>query len=182
MEKGNGGSGPPRIHHNERGKDIRDKVRALELYAQQARNFEAEKRAASIRIRAELKTGELLRAQEKAKGGDRGGRKPKDPRTARASNTGSKTLKDLGISHDQSSRWQTLAENPKAVEKYLREEEDVPTTTGALAAARPVKKPEVGSYTASDPPAKSCAVRDLKGARGFTGGGKGTCPTTTIQD
>jgi len=43
-------------------KDIRDETRALELYAQQARNIEAEKRAAEIRTRAERKTGSLLQA------------------------------------------------------------------------------------------------------------------------
>jgi hypothetical protein len=72
---------------------------------------------------------------EKAKGGDHGGRKPKDPRSVRASNaSGSKTLAQLGISETQSSRWQQLAENPKAVEKYLRNEQDISTLSGAYAA------------------------------------------------
>lgn len=104
---------------------------ALEKYAQQARNFEAEKRAASIRIRAELKTGEILRAQEKAQRGP-----AKKGSQRERPNDSPKTLKQLGISETQSSRWQTLAENPKAVEKYLRDEPDVPTTTGALAASQ----------------------------------------------
>lgn len=51
-------------------KDIRDKAVALEQYAQQARNVDAEKRAASNRIRAELKGGQLYREQAKAKGKD----------------------------------------------------------------------------------------------------------------
>lgn len=60
-------------------------------------------RALLRRIHAETRTGELLRAQEKAKGGDHGGRKPKDPRRLRASNGGAvKTLKQLGISETQS--------------------------------------------------------------------------------
>lgn len=52
-----------------------------------------------------------------------------------------KTLEQLGLSKQQSSRWQELAQNPKAVERYLKEEQDVPTTAGALAAVRPPPKP-----------------------------------------
>lgn len=45
---------------------------------------------------------------EKAKGGDYGGRAGKDGRMMRPSN-GVQTLADLGISKDQSSKWQQLA-------------------------------------------------------------------------
>jgi hypothetical protein len=41
----------------------------------------------------------------------------------------------LGISKDQASRWQTMAQNPKAVERYLRETDDVPTAARAPQAA-----------------------------------------------
>jgi hypothetical protein len=58
---------------------------------------------------------ELLRKAEKANGG---GDVRKHP-SQRAS--GAKTLKQLAISLTQSSRWQQLAENPKAVERYVRE-------------------------------------------------------------
>ncbi|MBP9149229.1 MAG: hypothetical protein KBG00_10655 [Rhodoferax sp.] len=42
-------------------KDIRDKAMALELYAKQARNTDAERKASEIRLRAERRTGELLK-------------------------------------------------------------------------------------------------------------------------
>ena len=42
-------------------KEIRDKARALEVYAAQALNRDAERKAAEIRVRAERKTGELLK-------------------------------------------------------------------------------------------------------------------------
>jgi hypothetical protein len=38
-----------------------------------------------------------------------------------------KTLKDLKITETQSRRWQGLADNPKAVESYLRDTDEVPT-------------------------------------------------------
>src|SRR4051794_943317 len=49
-------------------KDIRDKARAIEVYAQQALNVEAERQASQIRLRAERRCGQLLRQREKAKG------------------------------------------------------------------------------------------------------------------
>jgi hypothetical protein len=77
---------------------------AIEVYSRQARNIENEKRAIEIRIRAERRYGELLRDTNKAKGnqndGQFGGRVTPPP------NSGAKTLSDLGISKDQSSRWQ----------------------------------------------------------------------------
>jgi hypothetical protein len=61
----------------------------------------------------------MLRAQENDRGGtDKKNGKQRSRRTIPDS---APALKDLG---DQSSRWHTLAENPKAVEKYLRECDD----------------------------------------------------------
>jgi len=48
-------------------KDFRDKARALDLYAQQARNRKAEAQAAEIRIRAE-RACKLLIREEQASG------------------------------------------------------------------------------------------------------------------
>ena len=75
-------------------KEIRDKARAMEVYAAQAMNIDAEKQAASIRIRAEAKAGKLLTQTEKAKNQYAG------------QATRPATLKDMGISKDQSSKWQ----------------------------------------------------------------------------
>jgi hypothetical protein len=98
-------------------KDLRDKAMALEKYAAQARNYEAEKRAAQIRITAEMKGGQLLKKLPKAKGaaapgGKKNGKHGKITRSDGA--TACETLEDLHISKEQSSRWQQLAENPKA--------------------------------------------------------------------
>lgn len=54
-------------------KDIRDKAVALEMYHRQARNLEAEREAANVRLRAERRVGELLKdlaRAEESKGGD----------------------------------------------------------------------------------------------------------------
>jgi hypothetical protein len=80
-------------------KDIRDKALAFEAYARQAHNIEAERQACDIRIRAEKKGGQLLRAMRKTKG---------RPRTA-APSAFQKAINAAGLSKDQAKRWQQLA-------------------------------------------------------------------------
>src|SRR5215471_20147278 len=53
-------------HKLDEVKDVRDKALALEIYARQANNLEAEDRCKEIRIRAERKWGQLYKAGEKA--------------------------------------------------------------------------------------------------------------------
>jgi hypothetical protein len=49
-------------------KDIRDQAIALETYARQAHNIEAERKACEIRLRAERKAGELSKKLATAPG------------------------------------------------------------------------------------------------------------------
>jgi hypothetical protein len=58
--------------------------------------------------RAERKAGALLREMEKA----RAGRPPQNPLRTERNFRGAPTLKDLGISEEQSHRWQQLADVP----------------------------------------------------------------------
>jgi hypothetical protein len=97
-------------HKVDEVKDIRDKAVALEHYARQAQNTDAERRACEIRLRAERKAGQLLAKMPKANGakGNPGGR---GSRIVRSSDT--TTLADLGISKDQSSQWQKLGAMPQ---------------------------------------------------------------------
>lgn len=92
-------------------KDFRDKALAVEAYAKQANDFDLEYDAATARVRAERKCGELLSAMDKAKGAaEAGTNRGATPSTdARAS----KTLNEMGISYDQSSKWQKLAAVPE---------------------------------------------------------------------
>jgi len=114
-------------------KDIRDKARAFELYAQQAQNTEAERQACEIRLRAERKCGLLLRDREKAKGGAQPGVGRKG--AAGMQSDGPTALSDLGISKQQSSDWQKLADVPDdAFEAILTTPGQKPTTAGIIAA------------------------------------------------
>ena len=106
-------------------KDIRDKARAIEVYARQAKNTEAERQACEIRLRAERKAGQLLSEMEKAKGGD-----PRPPPVAVG---GPPTLADLGVSYNQSSQWQKLAAVPDDEFETALDAER-PTTNGIIAA------------------------------------------------
>ena len=73
-------------------------------------NTDAERKATEIRLRAERRAGELLRDTEKAKAG----RPPKHrSHDTTELHRGSPTLSDMGISKDQSSRWQLEATVPE---------------------------------------------------------------------
>lgn len=91
-------------------KDIRDKAAAMSAYARQAKDPDLIAWATEIKIRAERKCGELLR--EGAKNGERAtdGR-PKKP--SHDTTVSVPTLSDIGISRDQCSRWEKLADMPE---------------------------------------------------------------------
>lgn len=123
-------------------KDIRNKARAIETYARQAKNVEAERQACEIRLRAERKAGELLRERDKAKGARGSG---SNQHEVRSHHPTAPPLSDLGISKQQSSDWQKLAAVPSDLfEKELQSER--PTTNGIIAAhSQPEAKDKVGA-------------------------------------
>jgi hypothetical protein len=102
-------------HKVDEVKDLRDKAKAIEVYAKQAQNYEAERQAAEVRIRAERRAGELLRemktnGERESSGGDRKSSSC-DPRMIQPEK---RSLQSLGITYDQSSKWQQLAAVPEA--------------------------------------------------------------------
>jgi hypothetical protein len=85
-------------------KDIRDKAQAMAAYARQAQDSELIQYATEIKVRAERRCGELLRiAKESGELAPHGGDRKSESRSQPTN------LKDVGISGDQSSRWQQLA-------------------------------------------------------------------------
>lgn len=124
-------------------KDIHDKAVALEAYARQACNTDAEREATEIRLRAERKVGQLLKKTDKAKGarGQLQGRDPSGGRIARPPEDEMRTLKNIGISKDQSSKWQKLADMPEEeFELAIGTKTSKPSTNGLLRAAAPPRR------------------------------------------
>jgi N6-adenosine-specific RNA methylase IME4 len=103
-------------------KDIRDKAEAMRVYARQANNKDLEIDAAEIRISAERRLGELIKAQKETVGLNKGvaekappGRGRKNPVVIHDRVLDERpTLKEAGISKDLSSRAQKLAALPEA--------------------------------------------------------------------
>jgi hypothetical protein len=99
-------------HRVDEVKAIRDKAEAVRVYAKQDGDFELQNQAAEIRLRAERRAGQLLFEMEKNPGRRGEGRPRKDgtkvTRSSRASAYPPK-LEDIGVSKDQSSKWQRLA-------------------------------------------------------------------------
>lgn len=116
-------------------KDIRDKARAWEIYARQAKNVEAERRACEIRLRAERKAGKLLKEMEKAKGA---AEKGTGRGTTRSLGGTASRLSDLGVSRKQSAQWQKLADVLEdQFDAALIDPTRKPTTNGIIRETKP---------------------------------------------
>jgi N6-adenosine-specific RNA methylase IME4 len=134
------------LHRVDEVKGIRDKAKAVQVYAQQAKDRTLIHHATEIRMRAEIRAGELLAQMEKNKGtrgqlrGDLplGGCAPKPP-----TSDPTPTLRELGINKWQSSRWQKLAalsadEQEATIAAAKRKAEAVPD--GAARAGEKAKR------------------------------------------
>ena len=94
-------------------KEIRDKAVALECYAAQALNKDAEHSARVIRVRAERRAGQMLK-EGKRKGQILKTGRPKKNVDADVKNSKPK------ITDRQSSQWQQLAANKSTVTSWRR--------------------------------------------------------------
>ena len=101
-------------HRVDEAQAIRNKAVAVVAYARQARDRDLMTWASEIKLRAERRSGELLRELPKHPGspGPGRGRKTHSNGKRGFSSKGMKTLAELGVSHQQSSDWQQLADLP----------------------------------------------------------------------
>jgi N6-adenosine-specific RNA methylase IME4 len=113
---------------------IRNQAEAYRYALRQAKESpEVIRKAEEIKLRAERRAGELLKDTPKAKGGNPNLSKP---------TTGSETLTDMGISRDQSSKWQKIANIPEEkFENYLEVQKEL-STSGALKIAKQISREE----------------------------------------
>jgi hypothetical protein len=93
-------------HRVDEVKDIRDKAEAMAAYARQAKDSELIQYATEIKVRAERRCGEMLASAELRNGGH----------AARArshvATEAPPTLRDMGLTKSESSRYQQLAAMP----------------------------------------------------------------------
>lgn len=100
-------------------KDIRDKALALEAYYRQARNLDAEREAANVRLRAERRVGELLKELARAEPRERAERANatlgrSSPDATNVTSPYAAALDQHGMSRQTASRFQALANIPAA--------------------------------------------------------------------
>jgi hypothetical protein len=113
-------------------KEIRDKADALRIYARQAGDAaEMERQCAEIRLRAERRIGELLAGTVRA------GNPQLSPKVTIG-------LGELGITRNQSAKWQRAATLPAAdFERYITTARE-PTTAGLLRLVQERERAEAG--------------------------------------
>ena len=110
---------------------LRNKAEAYRYALKQAKESpEVIRKAEEIKLRAERRAGELLKETEFVHGSRGVGKKVDSKPTS--------SLSDMGISYDQSSKWQKIANIPEEkFENYLEVEEEL-STAGALKVAKNV--------------------------------------------
>ncbi len=139
-------------HRVDEVKHIRDKAEAVRVYAKQAGDFELQNKAAEIRLFAERRAGELLADMSKNPGTRGEGRPRKDGTKIRRSSSATTyppKLDDIGITKDQSSKWQRLAKliDDAAFERALtraKERNGELTTAALLREIKEVVRPTGG--------------------------------------
>lgn len=132
-------------------KEIRDQAEAMRVYAKQAKDsLEIQNHCAEIKLRAERRAGEMLASSKKLHGARGAGKK--------VESNDAIPLKDLGVSRDESSRWQRVASVPESkFEEHIAETIETKkelTTVSVLKLANAAKP-------------KNGAVKTFKGETGF---------------
>lgn len=139
-------------------KAIRDQAEALRIYAKSARKgLSIQNRAASIKIMAERRAGELLSKVERSKGGGH-----------RTSATMAVVLKESDISETSGRRWQAIARVPEAeIRKLEAECNEAERELTSAAILRDIKDAQRHADVATrcgrgDSGEETCRVEDLE--------------------
>ena len=122
-------------------KDIRDKAEAMAAYARQAQDTELIKWATEIKVRAERRAGQMLAEMPKASGAKGVG----PIAVTRCDRNQPPTLADIGVTKNESSRWQKLAAvSDEQFESAVAAAKDVAgeVTTAAMMRAAKAAEPE----------------------------------------
>jgi hypothetical protein len=120
-------------HRVDEVKDIRDKAEAMAAYARQAKDSELIQYATEIKVRAERRCGELLAQTEKNTGARAKGGTSAGPVVERCDRRETPTLSDMGLTKDESSRYQQLAAMP--AEHFETAVETAKATAGEVTTA-----------------------------------------------
>lgn len=127
-------------------KDIRDKSLALEAYYKQARDWDSERQAANVRLRAERRIGELLREFPRSAtrgGGDRRSEAARNQTSDTRTNDPSPYAAELekqGMSRQSAARFQALADVPEETFEAALAAPEKPSTAGLLKQAEARKQ------------------------------------------
>ncbi len=114
--------------------NIRSKAEAYRYALKQAKESpDVIKKAEEIKLRAERRAGEILKEMPKSKGrAEKGWNEPRSQAVI--------TLKEMGITNNQSHRWQKIANIPEEkFENYLEVQKEL-STSGALKIAKQIQK------------------------------------------
>ena len=113
---------------------IRNQAEAYRYALKQAKESpEVIRKAEEIKLRAERRAGELLKETPKAKG---------NQYSAMSNGTTKQKLSDMGVTRDQSSKWQKIANIPEEkFENYLAVQKEL-TTSGIIKVAKQFQREE----------------------------------------
>jgi len=115
----------------------------MAAYARQAQDKELLQWATEIKVRAERRAGEIMRDMEKAKGG-----RPEITGSTMLPVNSTPTLSDMGISKNESSRWQKLA--AVSDEKFEEAVAAAKEVAGEVTTAYLLKVEKMGAIAALD--------------------------------
>lgn len=134
-------------HSVDEVQDLHNKALALELYARQAKNTDAERKACEVRLRAERRAGDLYADMERSPTANGGDVKSESARSDCAPISEYRAALDrTGVSERTAQRWQQLASvDERVFEEALRAPEKPSTNAILKKSSAPAQKMNLDS-------------------------------------